>query len=69
MCYACDPRQEVSVIHITALLDGHDGLDKSILEDIIGKVLVFQRMVYVHVKAVFVSLQELIKGLVRAIDI
>ena len=67
--YACNPGGEMSVFDIASLLDGRDGFDEGILEDVIGQFFVFYRMVYVHVNAVFVTLQEFIKGLVCAIDI
>jgi hypothetical protein len=59
----------MSVLDISALLDGHDGFYKGILENVIGEVFVLDRVIYVHVNTVLVTLQELIKGLVLAIDI
>jgi len=59
----------MAVLNIPALLDGHDGFNKSVLEDVVGHIFIFYCMVYIHEKTVLVSLQQRIKGLVLAIDI
>ena len=69
VCNAAYPCGKMAVLDVTSLLDGSDGFDKGVLEQVIGQVLVFHRVIYIHEYSVLVTLQELIKGLVLAIDI
>ena len=56
---AQDPRQELAVIRITALVDDADGFDEGLLENIIGHVAILDHHVDVVAYTAAVTFDEL----------
>ena len=58
------PRRKFARLYIAALLDGRYYLDKGLLEDIFGEIIVFDGVEYVRVDTIFVSCQQDVECLV-----
>ncbi len=61
---ARNPGREFSGISITPLLYGHNSLDESLLEDVVGHVLILDDIEYICENTSLVALQKRIESLV-----
>jgi hypothetical protein len=49
---------KTTVLGVSALFDIHNSLDESLLEDIVGKFRIFNRMKNVRIDAIFVTFNQ-----------
>ena len=61
MGYTRNPCRELTGIGVTPLAYGHDGLDESFLENIIGHILILDDVQYVGKNTVLVSTEQSVK--------
>ena len=52
-----DPRLELTILRVSSLLNGHDHLDKGLLENILRQLFVAYHKIYIRMNAALVTIQ------------
>lgn len=57
------------MLGIASLLDGHDGFDECLLEDVVGNILVFYNVKNVGIDFLLMAFKQYVKSVVVVIGI
>ena len=69
MCYARQPRIELTTFMIFVLTYGYNSLDKRFLEDIFRNIVITYNIIYIGIEPIFIAGQENIKSLIISLCI